>query len=150
MKNVHLSEEEIHEIVFDQKNVSYMVEHIKQCTLCKNKIEVYKLIFADLHHHPVPSFGFEVDAPLPIHQRKPVKDISYIAVFVFAILGFLVLGFGMIYYIFKNPFERLENTLPLNWLVVCTAAILLIGLLIDLIIGYEKKIKVIHHSIMQH
>ena len=150
MKNAHLLEEEIQAIVFEQKDFSDFNEHVQHCTRCKNSIEAYKLVFKDFEGLPQPMFDFQVQVPLRMDRQKTTRNPSYFPVLLLAVLGFVGLAFGVIGYLSKNRLEKLESTWLSNWLVICTATILLIGLLVDLALGNEKKIKALNRSILQH
>lgn len=150
MKNAHLLEEEIQAIVFEQKDFSAINEHVQHCTRCKNSIEAYKLMFKNLDYLPAPMFDFQVQVPLQMDRQKIARNPSYFPLLLLAVLGFVGLAFGVIGYLSKNRSEKLESTGLSDGLVICTAAILLIGLLLDLAFGYEKKIKALNRSILQH
>ncbi len=151
MKEKHLSEKEIHEIVFEQKNLNGLNTHIAHCQECKNNIAAYRLIFAEIQQLPKPSFGFEVQMPFTVLPKQRTISFWYISLFVLLISIFTCLMIVMMSYLTKTHFGAfMSNTRAINWLLFSTAALLLIGLLIDMVVKYERKIKILNQSIMQH
>ena len=79
MKYLHLTDDEIQQYVLEKANGSdTIIEHIQECTHCKERAEEYSLLFRAIQQQEKPVFDFDladlVLQQLPKSQSQPRSE----------------------------------------------------------------------------
>ncbi len=140
----HLSDLEIQQYAEDRaSSARLIIEHIAGCDHCRQKIDSYKELFRALNRQPVPSFDFNLSAEVVarIEQAKQRNRWVNLPLYTAAFIGIGLLGFSFYWYrkyllkIFTGVFTYFL------YLLIITAATILIFQCIDFYRSYQKKLK---------
>lgn len=152
MSEAHLSEKEIQAFAIDQAHSPvHWTTHVNQCITCRHSVATYKLIFHEIKQQPAVAFDFDLAKLVVAQLPKPKAIGSSVLLMVLSWLTFLALSFCAVCYVLRGQFFNFIVTEPLiNLLIVISASLLFLGLLLDVWMKFQEKIKVIDHIKLQH
>jgi hypothetical protein len=141
MKSEHLSDEEI-QILASGKTHAESSVHLADCSHCRERVELYRLVLEGITQQPREVFDFDVAALVMARLDRPVeasRDGALLLCFSIATAG--VAGFGIYY--FRKYFRLMfESFMSYFFLLATTIIVLLLLLLvIDMYKSYQNKMR---------
>lgn len=148
MKPNHLLESEIQQYSLDRLHCDkQIIAHIQSCESCREMAETYGLIFTTIKDQKEPSFDFDLTEM--VMQQLPGEKVGEIAdkPLIVMISVIAVIAIGSAVFFFGSYFKALMATIApmLIYLVITTAASLMLFMGIDLFSEYHKKMKILKY-----
>jgi hypothetical protein len=142
MKDAHLTEENLQEYFFNEFQDSEIAMHLAGCPDCRERLEAYQLLIANVKKIQPESFSFEVTAlamdKIFLYEKKKNKRKEIVLWGVLATVSILISSFSipylpMIFALFYS--QSIFSTLFL----IGTGLFILAFLVADIIRQYKKK-----------
>jgi len=129
----HLSDEELQIFASDgQVPETGMMQHIENCTSCREQMAVYKLVFASIKEQPAVAFDFDLAAAV-LQQLQPAATKKTTSTFWPVIIVIFV---AIALYLFRKNFLHLVTGI--------SAVFLLISIIACISIIVFKAVKMYH------
>ncbi|RKN75143.1 hypothetical protein [Ulvibacterium marinum] len=147
MKLTHLNESEIQQYSFDMMDCDqYVIEHMNTCDYCKKKAADYLMISKGIKEMPEPTFDFDIEELVleGLHTSSRSKERNYLPYSLIALgigiatasLYFFIDNLAALF-IFDNPF--------MVFLIVGIAIFISIPIGLDMVISFNKKLKIMDY-----
>ncbi len=145
MNTGHLSEQQIQDYALEGENNR---QHVESCTLCRQKVEMYQLLFSEAVKPPVPMFDFDLTESImkQLPQPEPTTPETYD--WAYWIGAAALLSAGMLLYIFMVYLLPLFRELTPITLGVSVMALLTLFAVMgyDMLLKHNKQIKTLQFS----
>ncbi len=142
MKNIHLTDLEIQEFLFEESDPDHDIStHLQQCEECRIKVDQYKYIFEAAGKEKKPVFGFNltelVMEQLPYHKVEVSAGKSLI----YLILLIALPAAGVLIFLFYTRFSILLTGISPFFIYLTATGMLSLLLFqsIDVYLQYKKK-----------
>ena len=144
MNNIHPSEKEIQQYVFDKMDSDPVIKaHVDSCADCQAEVSIYQMLYSEIKEQPPVSFDFDVQELVLSKLPKTKTGLSTDDI----IAGFLVIFtsscIGIPVYIFRKIILNSFIDIPpffIYSIIIGTTAILIIKILSL----YKKYLKQMH------
>lgn len=153
MNTKHLSDQELQEYALDGENCPPQFnEHIQLCKFCRQKAELYQLMFSPTVKPSGPMFDFDIAESvmqqLPA-QKPAIVEKSYSVYWVGA--GTFLSAGVPVYLIFLNSGGFLFGKLaPMTLVITLTTLPALFAVLgVDILLKHSKQMKVLQSELQQ-
>lgn len=141
MKLNHVNELEIQQYVLDKDHCdSTVIEHIDQCQNCKEEVEIYQLLFAEIKKEPNPVFEFDI-ANLVMQQLPEKQKFSFEKYLITLLSGISIFVLSILIYIMNIYFPTVFSgisTIQFS-LILVTIFLISIFIYIDMNNNFKNK-----------
>lgn len=147
MNTGHLSDRELQSYALEGENCPpALSEHVRSCTFCRQKAEMYQLLFSKVVKPPVPMFDFDLTASVMKQLPLPESEVPVTNNWTYLIDAGGVLSAGIAIYFFVHSLRPLFRELsPMTLGVGITATITLLGGLgYDIFLKHTKQMKIVN------
>lgn len=146
MNTGHLSEQEIQEYALEGENCPpRLSEHVHSCAFCRQKAEMYQLLFSKAVQPPMPMFDFDLTESVMKQLIQPEPAAPETSYWVYLGGTGAVLSAGVLIYFFMNYLRPLFRELTPMSLGVCVTATLTLFVVLgyDMFLKHSKQIKIL-------
>jgi hypothetical protein len=145
----HLTDRAIQQYVLQKAACDAdLIEHIRQCEACRQKAQVYGVLFNGISEQEKPVFDFDLSA-LVLSQLPPVKaEDSVEKVLVYFVVSMALFGVSAVFYLVGNDWlNRFATLTPmLMYLLLTTAGCLFLFLFRVMYTEFQQKMKILNFS----
>jgi ATP-dependent protease ClpP protease subunit len=149
MNTGHLSDRELQNYALERENcLPALSEHVRACTFCRQKAEMYQLLFSKEVMPPLPMFDFDLTESI-MQQLPPSESaVPETTHWTYLIGTGGVVSAGIVIYLFVQSLRPLFRELaPMTLGVGITATITLFVVLgYDMFLKYTKQMKIVQFS----
>lgn len=142
MKSTHLTEDNLQEYLFNELQDGEIGTHLTACPECRERLEAYQLLIANVKKTQPETFSFDVTAlamdTIFFYEKKKSRRQAFVFWAVLAALSIFILSFSIPYLPMILALFSSQSILTILFLIGTGLFIMLFSVA-DLIRQYKKK-----------